>query len=102
MAAGALVLLVSCVNVANLQLARIESRRLELAVRAALGARRLQLWRLLILDGVLLTVAATVAAMSLSALAKDQAVSLIALFGQPVTLATPMISASGCLRPLSP
>ena len=90
MAAGALVLLVSCVNVANLQLARIESRRLELAVRAALGARRLQLWRLLILDGVLLTVAATVAAMSLSALAKDQAVSLIALFGQPVTLATPI------------
>jgi putative ABC transport system permease protein len=90
MTAGALVLIVSCINVANLQLVRIESRRLELAVRAALGARRTQLWRLLILDGGLLAIGATAAALALAAIAKEQAVSLIALYGQPVTLATPI------------
>ena len=90
MTAGALVLIVSCVNVANLQLGQIESRRLELAVRAALGARRQQLWRLLILDGGLLTLVAAVAAVGLAAVAKERAVALIALYGQPVTLATPI------------
>jgi len=90
MAAGALVLLVACLNVANLQLARTEARRLELAVRSALGARRIQLVRLILLDGLLLASAAGAAALVMAVAVKDRAASLIALFGQPVSLAIPL------------
>jgi predicted permease len=88
--AGGLVLLVACMNVANLQLARNEARRLELAVRAALGARRQQLARLMIVDALLLAFAAGIAGIAAAALFKDRAASLIALWGQPVSLQVPI------------
>jgi predicted permease len=88
--AGVVVLVVSCLNVANLQLARNEARRTELAVRAALGARRGQLVRLMLLDGLLLSTSAGLAGLGAATLLKDHAASLIALFGRPVELAVPI------------
>ena len=55
-----LFLLVSCANVASLQLARTTARRRELAVRAALGARRWHVLRQLLVESFVLAVAAGV------------------------------------------
>jgi predicted permease len=50
------VLLMACVNVANLLLARSEARQREIAVRRAIGASTQQLFKLFITEGALLAI----------------------------------------------
>jgi predicted permease len=66
LAFAAVVLLLTCANVATLTLVRFVSRRRELAIRQALGANRMQLVRQMVLEGLLLSIVAGAVALVLT------------------------------------
>ncbi len=85
----ALVLLIACANVANLMTAQATARAKEMALRVSIGAGRLRLLQLVMVESALIAAAATVLGGLLAWWAAPFVVTMINPPGQPARLALP-------------
>ena len=82
------ILLMACVNVSGLLLARGAARRRELAVRASLGASRLGLVRQSLMEGVVLALTGGAVGVLLAWLSKDALLAIIPITVPETAMAT--------------
>jgi len=95
MAVVGLLLIIACVNVANLFLARARDRSREMAVRLSLGARRFALVRQLLVESVLFAVVSGLVGLAVAMvairLANGIRLPVDVVFGPDLRLSTPVL-----------